>query len=130
MKNEFTLSVVLNVKPEALCKAWLDSEEHAKFTGSPAEIVPKVGGKFTAWDGYISGKTLELDPGKRILQNWRTTDFDNKSPDSKIEITFEKADKGTKLTLRHFNIPEGTAEEYKKGWKDFYFEPMKKYYPK
>ena len=128
MKNEFTLSVILNVKPEIAYNAWLNSKEHSNFTGSPAKITSNVGGTFSAWDGYISGKTMELDPNKRILQKWRTTEFPDKSPDSMIEITFEEIDKGTKLTLRHFNIPEGQAEEYKKGWKDYYFEPMKKYF--
>ncbi len=130
MKNEFSLSVVLNVKLDVLFKAWLDSKEHSKFTGSPAKINPKVGGKFTAWEGYISGTTLEIEPGKRILQSWRTTEFPEESPDSKIEIFFEKASAGTKLTLRHFEIPQDQVAEYKKGWKDFYFEPMKRYYSK
>jgi hypothetical protein len=28
---------------------------------------PRVGGKFTAWDGYIEGITLEMEPDKRIV---------------------------------------------------------------
>ena len=58
MKNEFTLSVILNVKPEIAYKDWLNSKEHSNFTGSPAKINPNIGGTFTAWDGYISGKTM------------------------------------------------------------------------
>jgi activator of HSP90 ATPase len=130
MKNEFTISAVLKIKPDELCRAWLDSKEHSKFTGSPAKISPKVGGKFTAWDGYISGTTIEISPGKRIVQEWRTTEFSDDTPDSKIEVIFEKADKGTKLILRHYEIPKGQEAEYRKGWKDFYFEPMKEYYSK
>jgi activator of HSP90 ATPase len=130
MKNEFTVSAFLNAKPDVLFKAWLNSKEHSNFTGSPARISPKIGGKFTAWDDYISGKTIEMDPNMRILQEWRSTEFPENAPDSKIEITFKKVEKGTKLTLKHFDIPHGQAEEYKKGWKDFYFKPMKKYYSK
>jgi len=89
-----TLSAILNVKPEIAYKAWLNGKEHSNFTGSPAKINPKVGGTFTAWDGYISGKTMELEPNKRILQKWRTTEFPDKSPDSMLEITFENVDKG------------------------------------
>jgi uncharacterized protein YndB with AHSA1/START domain len=128
MKNEFTLTVVVPAAPEAVFKAWLSSKEHSDFTGSPAKISPKVGGRFSAWDGYITGSTIELDSGKRILQNWRTTEFPDKNPDSKVEITLGNADKGTRLTLRHFDIPENQAQEYKKGWQEFYFEPMKKYF--
>jgi len=74
-------------------------KEHTNFTGSSAKINPKVGGKFTAWDGYITGKTIELDLNKRILQNWRTTDFPEETPDSKVELIFVNVDKGTKLIL-------------------------------
>lgn len=34
------------------------------FTGSKATCDAGVGGEFTAWDGYISGKNLELEKGK------------------------------------------------------------------
>ena len=128
MKSEFVLSLVLHVEPEVLFEGWLNSKEHTNFTGSPAKIVPKAGGKFTAWNGYISGRTIEIEPNKRILQTWRTTDFSDRDPDSKVEIIFSKVTNGTKLTLRHFDIPEGQAGEYKKGWKDFYFDSMRKYY--
>jgi activator of HSP90 ATPase len=34
----------------------------------------------------------------------------------------------TKITLIHTNLPKGTASSYKDGWKEYYFEPMKKYF--
>jgi activator of HSP90 ATPase len=130
MKNSFTISKKFDVKPDVLFNAWLSSKEHTLFTGGVAKINPKIGGKFTAWDGYITGKTIELDVNKRILQSWRTTEFPHESPDSRLEIVFEKVDEGTKLTLRHSDIPDGQADEYKKGWVTFYFAPMKAYFSK
>ena len=67
------MKVVLPVKAEKLYKAWLNSKEHSLFTGAEATASPKVNGKFTAWDGYISGKNVELKPGKKIVQTWRTS---------------------------------------------------------
>ena len=69
------LTTILPANPERVFLAWLDSAEHAAFTGSLAQIEPFVGGRFTAWDGYIQGATLELSPHTRILQSWRTTEF-------------------------------------------------------
>jgi activator of HSP90 ATPase len=130
MPNSFTLTEKFPVAPVILYKAWLTSNEHTKFTGSAAKISPKIGGKFTAWDGYISGETIELEAGKRIVQSWRTTEFPVKSPNSRIEILFDKIETGTALTIIHSDIPAGQAEEYKKGWKEFYFQPMKAYFSK
>ncbi len=128
MPNEFVMSVTLKATPETIYRAWLSTDGHAAMTGSPAKVSSRVGGKFTAWDGYISGKTLQLKPYTRIVQAWRTTEFPEGSPDSQVEIVLEAIKGGTKLTLTHTNIPEGQADDYKQGWEDFYFKPMKEYF--
>ena len=130
MPERIKLSITLNASPEKIYKAWLSSKEHGLFTDSKAKISIKVGGKFTAWDGYISGKNILLEPGKRIVQTWCSTDFPKESLDSKIEVILQNIKTGTKLTLLHSGIPDGQGESYKKGWKDFYFKPMKKYFSK
>ena len=122
------VSAVFPVAPQALYKAWLSSKEHSAFTGGDAVVDPRKGGKFMAWDGYISGVTLELAPGRRIVQAWRATDFPKGAKDSLLEVLFEKAAGGTKVTLRHTQIPAGRGESYKQGWKEFYFTPMRKHY--
>lgn len=129
MPESLKMSVTLPVPPEKIYAAWLNSKEHAAFTGGGvAVITPKVNGKFKVWDGYISGVTLELEPFRRIVQAWRTTDFPEASANSRLEILLEPTAKGTKLTLLHTNIPDNQAEEYRQGWKDYYFEPMKDYF--
>jgi activator of HSP90 ATPase len=128
MKESLQVTVVLNETPENLYNAWLDSSEHGKFTGSKAVIDPSVKGKFSAWDGYITGITVALDPYHKIVQKWRTTDFDEKDEDSMLELAFEKQGEKTKLTLLHYDIPTGQRDEYRKGWEDFYIKPMQQYY--
>ncbi len=130
MPNEFTISTVLPATPEQVFRAWLSSEGHSAMTGSPARIEPRVGGSFTAWDGYITGKTTHLKPYTRIVQDWRTTEFPADCADSQIEIVLEPVKGGTKLTLTHTNIPEGQAESYESGWDESYFQPMKEYFKK
>ncbi len=130
MKNEFTISTILPAPPEKVFRAWLSSEGHTGMTGSPARVEPRVGGAFTAWDGYISGRTAQLKPYTRIVQDWRTTEFPEGSADSRLEILLEAVEGGTKLTLTHSNIPEGQADSYKGGWDESYFTPMKEYFAK
>jgi uncharacterized protein YndB with AHSA1/START domain len=63
-------------KPADVFAAWLDSVAHGAMTGrGRAKIDPRVGGAHTAWNGYIQGETLELEPGRRIVQSWRTSEF-------------------------------------------------------
>ena len=128
MAFSFTVSAVIPASPEAIYDAWLDGKQHALMTGGgPASASKRVGGSFTAWDGYISGRNLELKPGKRILQSWRSTEFAAVDPDSTIDVTLKKTARGTRVTLRHANVPDG-QDGYKTGWRDFYFAPMKSYF--
>lgn len=127
-KDTLILSISLPVKPEELYDAWLSSEKHSAFTGSPASISAEKDGNFTAWNGYISGQNIELERPGRIRQSWRTTEFSDKDEDSLLEILFEPERQGTKLTIHHSNIPEGQGDGYKEGWMEYYFNPMKKHY--
>lgn len=127
-ENEFELTVILPATPEQIFDAWMSGEGHSQMTGSQAKVQKRSGGKFSAWDGYIWGVTLEMDRPGRIIQAWRTSEFPEESPDSRVDIRLEETQGGTKLTLRHSIIPDGQAESYKQGWEDFYFKPMREYF--
>ena len=114
MSEQLDLSVNLPASPQRVYDAWLDSQDHGAFTGGVAVIDARVGGRFTAWDGYISGETLALEPYRRILQSWRTPEFPADAPDSQLEILLEAVEEGTKLTLRHTQIPDGKAQSMKR----------------
>ncbi len=128
MSEKLELSVVLPAVPQQVYQAWLDSKAHGDFTGSPAKIDPHTGGDYSAWDGYIWGKNLALEPYRFIRQSWHTSEFPEGAPDSLLEITFEPAAEGTLLTMLHTNIPDGQAEQYRQGWEDYYFTPMQDYF--
>jgi uncharacterized protein YndB with AHSA1/START domain len=109
------VSAVLPASPERIYQAWLNSAEHAAFTGSAADIDPKVGGHFTASDGYIEGTTLELEPSRRIVQSWRSSDFPVGCGDSRLEVLLDGTEGGTTVTLVHSDIPEGQGAMYERG---------------
>jgi uncharacterized protein YndB with AHSA1/START domain len=127
MMIEFEVSAIIPAKPEQVYHAWLDSASHTKMTGSPAEVSAVIGDEFQAWDGYIKGKNLELEAGKRILQAWRTVEFEAADPDSRLEIIFTPAPQGTRIILRHSKLPLH-GDQYEQGWVDSYFLPMKEYF--
>jgi uncharacterized protein YndB with AHSA1/START domain len=129
MAIEFEISTLIPAAPEKVYEAWLESKQHGLMTGARAKVNAKVGGKFEAWDGYITGKNLKLETNKRIVQEWRTSEFSEDEDDSLLEITFAKAKEGTKLTIKHCNLPEH-GMQYRRGWVESYFEPMKDYFEK
>ena len=109
-----------------LYEAIMDSRKHAKFTGAPAEISTKVGGAISAHGGYVEGKNLELVPNKKIVQAWRGSDW-REGVYSRATFAFRSAGKGkTKLTFTQSGIPDDQFEDVKKGWIDFYWQPLAK----
>jgi uncharacterized protein YndB with AHSA1/START domain len=127
MALEFEISTILPATPEEIYTAWLSSDGHTKMTGGQASITAGLGAVFNAWDGYIHGRNLQLEYGKRIVQSWRTVEFKDDEPDSRLEITLEPVGKQTKLILKHTELPPHGGQ-YEQGWVDSYFEPMTRYF--
>jgi activator of HSP90 ATPase len=128
MAFSFTLTDTIPATPRQIYDAWLDSRGHTAMTGSAAEASATEGGSFTAWGGYISGRNLTLEPGRRIVQSWRTTRFTADDPDSRIEVLLEATAEGCKVRLHHSNVPDGHTGYQNGGWQEHYFEPMKRYF--
>ena len=122
--------IIPKATPKQVYDAYVDSKKHSEFTDSKATGKPVVGGKFTAWDGYISGKFLELEDGKRVVQEWTSTDFPEDYPPSKLELTFCEVPKGTEIVMVHSNVPKDQEDDTTDGWTEFYWEPLKKYFSK
>jgi len=122
--------VTVSATPDEAYDAFMDAKKHSAFTGSKATCDARVGGEFTAWDGYISGKNLELRKGKRIVQEWVTTEWPQKYPPSKLELTFKKVKEGTEISMTHSEVPAEQADDIAQGWIDFYWEPLKDYFKK
>ena len=124
---EFTLTTTIKATAKQIYKSWLSTQGHTKMTGGVAFVSDKVGESFTVWDGYITGANVALEPYNRIVQSWRSTNFEDHEANSQIEVILSEHNDETILTLKHTNLPE-SGEHYKKGWDEHYFTPMKKYF--
>jgi len=130
MPYSYTLSAVIPASPAEIYRAWLDSIGHSEMTGGEATMSDEVGADISAWDGYITGRNLELVPGERIVQSWRTTEFDDECDDSVVTILLQETEGGTLLTLEHSNVPDEYKSYEEGGWQSNYFEPMIDYFGK
>lgn len=124
---EFTVKTNIKTTAKQIYKSWLSTQGHTKMTGGIAFISDKVGDVFTVWDGLIKGENLELIPYNKIVQSWRSSNFDDNEEDSQIEITLTEINGETELSLTHKNVPKN-SEQYIKGWDEHYFTPMKAYF--
>ena len=104
-------SAKFKASPHEVYEALMDSRKHSKFTDAKAGISRRIGGKFTAYDGYIEGVNLELVPDEKIVQSWRGSDW----PEGHY----------SKATFTQTGVPENQYESISQGWSDYYWKPMK-----
>jgi uncharacterized protein YndB with AHSA1/START domain len=91
----------------------------------PAEISGEVGGAFSLFGGYISGRHVELVPNERIVQAWRTGNWDP-GVYSIVKFALTEQGSGTKLVFDHSGFPDGDAQHLLDGWNTNYWEPLAK----
>ena len=72
MSEQLELSIELPASTQGIYTAWLDNASHAASPAAQRSSMRGSAGASPAWDGYVSGETLALEPYTRILQSWRT----------------------------------------------------------
>lgn len=89
-----------------------------------------IGGKFSAYANYITGRNIDLKPGKLIVQEWVAADWPDGST-SQVTFSLKPVDGGkkTEIAFTQTGVPSGFAKDIAQGWIDWYWEPMKKYFP-
>jgi activator of HSP90 ATPase len=121
-------TVTFNATPEQLYNLIMDEKKHAAFTGAKATISIEPNGRFSVFDGYCQGYNIKLVKGKRIVQAWHFAE--DGWPDDHYSIcNFELEKTGTKAKLRFLqtDVPEHKVETLKDGWREFYWDAIKKY---
>lgn len=126
--EHFEIECLLPASAETVFTAWLDSISHTEMTGGEAHITDQSGEAYDAWDGYITGTLLSTQPNREMVFSWRTSEFPEQAPDSRLKVSLEERGDSCLLKLFHSEIPEGQGNQYKLGWHEHYFEPMKSYF--
>lgn len=113
-------------EPQDVYELIMDARKHTAFSGSKVTMSKKEDGKFSLFDGYCHGYNISLKEGKEIVQAWHF-DEDGWPADhfSICTFRFERKGKQTKMTFIQHGVPQHKTESLKRGWKEFYWGPMK-----
>ena len=76
----------------------------------------------------IQPKCLNYGLQKKIVQEWRTTEWPADYPPSRLEFTLTAKKDATELRMVHSKVPADQADDYSQGWHDSYWDPMKEYF--
>jgi Activator of HSP90 ATPase len=121
-------TATFNATPEKIYNLIMDEKNHSAFTGSKVTMSTKPNGKFSVFDDYVNGYNIELVKGKKIVQAWHFAE--DGWPDDHFSIChfeLESVGNKTKLTFLQTDIPEHKVETLKEGWKQYYWNAIKRY---
>jgi activator of HSP90 ATPase len=127
MTKTIEQSIRFNASAKELHAIYMDTAKHAAMTGAPVQISSKPGSKFKAFDGLLWGQTIAVVPGKMIVQRWRSCNFKATDPDSILVLNFVQDGKRGRIDLAHVNVPKQDHAGVTRGWKKYYWGPMKNY---
>jgi activator of HSP90 ATPase len=119
-------AVEFDAPPRVLCELYADARRHAKVIGAPVRFERRVGGRFSAWWGGVSGVNIVLRTPKLIIQAWRAADFPEDCY-SILHLSFGSARRGrTRLELMQHGVPRGSARAIEKNWHDCYWNSIQR----
>jgi uncharacterized protein YndB with AHSA1/START domain len=117
--------VTIDASPAAVYAVLTSSDDFARMTGGrSADIATEVGGAVSMFGGDIRGLIVELVPGKRVVQAWRSQAWPE-GVYSIVRFELTPEGKGTKLVFDQAGYPDGAETMLEGGWHQMYWQPMK-----
>ena len=109
--------IYIPAPPEEVYWALTKEQSIKLWTGAEAEFLEEADTEFSFWDGDITGKNLELEYGKKLVQQWY---FGEENEPSIVTIKLHPDKKGTSLEFLQTNIPEADYDEFTAGINEYY----------
>ncbi len=112
----------LHAEPKDIYNALTNQKMVEIWTGEDAIMQPEPNTEFSLWNGNITGINLEFEENRKIVQKWY---FGEQDEDSIVTILLHPDKKGTKIELRHTNIPDEAFKNISEGWDEDYFGALR-----
>lgn len=112
----------LKADPKDVYNALTNQKVLEIWTGEEAQMTAEPGTEFSLWGGSISGKNIEFEENKKIVQQWY---FGETEKESIVTIKVHPHKKGTSVELNHVNIPDEAFKNISEGWDEDYFGALK-----
>src|SRR5688572_33511269 len=82
--KDFKKYYILPATPEEVYSALTNPNELEFWTGDKVVMSTEPGSEFSLWDDSISGKNMEFEPGKKIVQEWYFGEQEERSEERRV----------------------------------------------
>lgn len=122
MTPAYSTSVLIDADPDDVFECLIDPERLVAWMGDRALLKPETGGQYEVdINGVlIRGRFIEIERPHRLVISWGQLGNGALPPESsRVTFTLTAVDQGTRLELRHDNLPEGEHAKHARGWPHF-----------
>ncbi|MGN6791666.1 MAG: SRPBCC family protein [Streptosporangiaceae bacterium] len=119
--NVVEVSLFVAARPETVYPYFIDPARYVLWMGSDAALDPVPGGVYRvrmSGGAEAVGEFVELDPPHRLVFTWGWNHDPGVPPGtSRVVITLVEENGGTRVLLRHHDLPDADQRDHhKKGW--------------
>ncbi|MBK3517013.1 SRPBCC domain-containing protein [Carboxylicivirga marina] len=123
MYKDYKTRIKVNAEMEDAFAAFINPFTIELWSGYPAVMSKEANSEFSLWEGDITGRVLEVEDEKKIVQEWY---FGEQEASSIATIKFFPQSGGkVQIDLLHTNIPEEAYDDIVEGWNDYYLGAIK-----
>ena len=119
---ELVREIVIDATPETIWPFLTESEKHADWIGSPAELDPRPGGVYRASMGGgahpAAGTFVEVVPLEKVVFTFGWDEKDHPIPpgSTTLEISLHPEGDKTRVRLVHSGLPADAVDDHGNGW--------------
>jgi len=125
--KDFKKYYIITATPDEVYLALTTEITIQLWTSDFAHFIAELGTEFSMWDGSIIGKNLELEPGKKIVQQWYFGEEETDTP-SIVTLKLHEHKQGTSMEVRQSNIPDEAYDDISEGWDNAYAGALQEFY--
>jgi uncharacterized protein YndB with AHSA1/START domain len=119
--NAVEVSLFVAARPETVFPYFTDPGRYVLWMGSDASLDPMPGGAYRVRmtsGAEAIGEFIEVSPPHRLVFTWGWSNDPTVPPGTtRVVITLVEEDGGTRVLLRHHDLPDADQRDHhRKGW--------------
>ena len=114
---------MINASPEQVYDVLADASALSALSGKAGLPGRTAGEEFSAFDGNVTGRQIELVPGERLVQAWRFPVWEPGTY-SVVCFTLTAEEGGTRLVIDQHGVPDDWHDHVNTNWPTFYLKPL------
>lgn len=121
----FKKTFIINAEAEDVYSALTNPVTIELWSGYPAKMEMAEGAEFSMWDGDISGRIIEFEENKKIIEEW----YFGEQEESSVASIYLIRDYGsTQVTVEHTAIPDSDFENISEGWREYIMGAIQRFF--